>query len=118
MNRLGSVVAEAPTSRRSVEATKRWYQMASCLGHDPYMWYPAEVGVGAEAIAICAECPVQLDCLGWALEHNERVGIWGGVSARRRLQMGDEARLRGHSVPVPPRVQPLPRSKMLRSFSP
>lgn len=27
-------------------------------------------------------CPARFECLDWAMHHNERGGIWGGVSAR------------------------------------
>jgi WhiB family transcriptional regulator, redox-sensing transcriptional regulator len=107
MNSVVSAATEAPTTHRSVEDSQWWGQWASCLGHDPEMWYPTDVRGGAEAVAICTECPVQLDCLGWALEHNERVGIWGGVSAKRRQRIRDEMRLRRNASTVPRRVQPL-----------
>jgi hypothetical protein len=48
-------------------------------------------------VAICALCPVRLACLDWAIEHNERNGIWGGVSARSRQRMRAGARRR---IPV------------------
>lgn len=32
---------------------------------------------------ICAGCPVQQECLNWAL-HHERYGIWGGTNPRER----------------------------------
>jgi WhiB family transcriptional regulator, redox-sensing transcriptional regulator len=64
-----------------------WRKFALCISHDPELWFPVESSGGAEAIAICRACPVRLDCLGWATEHNERLGIWGGVSARGREKM-------------------------------
>jgi WhiB family transcriptional regulator, redox-sensing transcriptional regulator len=69
-----------------------WRQFALCLGHDSDLWFPVERDGGAGAVAICSACPVRLDCLGWALEHNERQGIWGGISAGRREQMRADAR--------------------------
>lgn len=36
------------------------------------------------AKAICAKCPVQPDCLGYALEYAEQFGIWGGKTERER----------------------------------
>jgi hypothetical protein len=43
-------------------------------------WLPAGLGTLA--------CPVQTECLAYALEHGERFGVWGGLSerARRKLQ--------------------------------
>lgn len=31
------------------------------------------------ALMICAECPVRLRCLNYAVRNDERFGIWGGV---------------------------------------
>jgi WhiB family redox-sensing transcriptional regulator len=52
---------------------------------------PAENAVTVvEAKRICARCPVRSDCLEYALENDERYGIWGGTSdrERRRLRAG------------------------------
>ena len=40
------------------------------------------------AQAICAECPVQDECLEFALATNQSLGIWGGTTPneRRRLR--------------------------------
>ena len=69
-----------------------WRRLALCLGSEPDLWFPVEQDGGAKAQAICGACSVRTDCLDWAIEHNEREGIWGGVSARRRQAM----RLRIH----------------------
>lgn len=42
-----------------------------------------ETGTGAEAKEICADCPVIISCLDWAVRHGEQ-GIWGGVGPERR----------------------------------
>ena len=69
-----------------------WRTAALCHGQEPDLWFPLGSEGGTQAIAICRECPVRLDCLRWAINHNERNGIWGGVSARRRLRMRAESR--------------------------
>lgn len=38
----------------------------------------------ATAKALCADCPVKVDCLAWAVNHNERHGIWGGLTTAER----------------------------------
>jgi hypothetical protein len=41
-----------------------------------------------EHLAYCDRCPVQVECLDYALEHpKEAVGIWGGTSDHQRRQM-------------------------------
>jgi hypothetical protein len=41
----------------------------------------------------CRECPEQIPCLIWALEHNEE-GIWGGFDTRQRNKLRRDARRR------------------------
>jgi hypothetical protein len=40
----------------------------------------------SKALGICLGCPVQAECLTWALDNNER-GTWGGTSERSRKKM-------------------------------
>ena len=44
------------------------------------------------AKAICAGCDVRAECLQWALDHEERDGVWGGLTPgeRNALQRGGE----------------------------
>jgi WhiB family transcriptional regulator, redox-sensing transcriptional regulator len=41
---------------------------------------------------ICAECPVKLLCLEYALESNETFGIWGGTTYKERKLMKRRSR--------------------------
>ena len=36
---------------------------------------------------ICAECPVKMLCLEYALDANEQFGIWGGTTFKERKQI-------------------------------
>ena len=38
----------------------------------------------AEAKVICATCPVQAQCLKFAIDNDEREGVWGGLTAKER----------------------------------
>ena len=50
------------------------------------------------AKAMCFECPVQFECLEYAIENNEKFGIFGGLlPSERRIIV----RLRKESVPGP-----------------
>lgn len=64
-----------------------WTQDALCAQVDTDLFYPEQGGSTREAKAICARCPVAARCLAYALEHNERYGIWGGVVERDRRKM-------------------------------
>lgn len=37
-----------------------------------------------QAKAICHRCSVRLDCLKYSLAHNEKFGIWGGMTVHER----------------------------------
>lgn len=58
-----------------------WHDDGACRQFDELDWVEAKPG-SAEALAcraICAACPVQLECAIGALERRERWGIWGGL---------------------------------------
>ena len=69
-----------------------WMTNAACLGCDPDMFFPArgESWIWRDAIAVCETCPVRVECLEFALDHNEKVGIWGGYTERQRRRMRRE----------------------------
>ncbi|WP_441248124.1 WhiB family transcriptional regulator [Kitasatospora sp. McL0602] len=48
------------------------------------------------AKAVCAECPVRIECRRYALEARERYGVWGGLTEdeRYRLLAGSTRRMR------------------------
>ncbi|MDX6335165.1 MAG: WhiB family transcriptional regulator, redox-sensing transcriptional regulator, partial [Streptosporangiaceae bacterium] len=48
-------------------------------------------GSTREAKKVCRGCEVRVECLEYALEHDERFGIWGGLSERERRRMKREA---------------------------
>lgn len=66
----------------------KWMRRAACRGLDPSLFFP-ERGelVSEEARQVCAECPVQPECLEYALTTKERDGVWGGRSGRQRRDM-------------------------------
>ena len=67
-----------------------WYERALCPQTDPDAFFPEKGGSTKEAKKICLGCPVKQQCLQWALDNDERFGIWGGLSERerRRLKRG------------------------------
>lgn len=81
------------------EAT--WEDFAACATGGADYWYP-ERGEGNSRHAetakrICADCPVRLQCLAFALDHMRDAddagmfGIWGGTTADERQRMLQEA---------------------------
>lgn len=77
-----------------VEPEPDWRDSSACIGLDLNLFFPiSTVGAAArsqieEAKAVCVECPVQRQCLDWALEVGPEFGIFGGCTdaERRRLR--------------------------------
>lgn len=64
-----------------------WEADALCAQTDPEAFFPEKGGSTKAGKEICAMCEVTAKCLTYALEHDERFGIWGGLSERERRQM-------------------------------
>ncbi len=64
-----------------------WQERAICGQTDPEAFFPEKGGSTREAKRICLGCEVRSECLEYALEHNERFGIWGGLSERERRRL-------------------------------
>lgn len=72
------------TIPRDGPAHQRWRDDALCAETDPDAFYPEKGHSTSDAKRVCASCPVASECLTYALEHNERFGVWGGLSERAR----------------------------------
>lgn len=82
---------EAPYEIESVDDDPiQWQDRALCAQTDPEAFFPEKGGSTREAKKICMGCEVRSECLEYALAHDERFGIWGGLSERerRRLKRG------------------------------
>lgn len=64
-----------------------WQEQALCAQTDPEAFFPEKGGSTREAKRICRACGVRDECLEYALEHDERFGIWGGLSERERRRL-------------------------------
>jgi WhiB family redox-sensing transcriptional regulator len=69
-----------------------WQERAACRGADTDLFYPPRgynIHDYKKVIeTYCDNCPVRQDCLDYAIENCENLGIWGGLPAigRRRLK--------------------------------
>jgi WhiB family redox-sensing transcriptional regulator len=61
-----------------------WVVFGACRDADPELFFPTSRESIDKAISICASCPVQPECLDYALDAGERFGIWGGVTEKSR----------------------------------
>ena len=64
-----------------------WQEQALCAQTDPEAFFPEKGGSTREAKRICVGCEVKGECLEYALEQDERFGIWGGLSERERRRL-------------------------------
>ncbi|MFI7389569.1 WhiB family transcriptional regulator [Streptomyces tendae] len=78
-----------------------WREHAACRTEDPDLFFPiGTTGPAAlqteQAKAVCRTCPVQEQCLRWALDAGQTIGVWGGTSEleRRALKRREAARRR------------------------
>ncbi|MFJ9536151.1 WhiB family transcriptional regulator [Streptomyces sp. NPDC101225] len=78
-----------------------WREHAACRSEDPDLFFP--IGTSGpslmqteQAKAVCKRCPVREECLRWALDTAECVGVWGGTSEleRRALRRRQRASAR------------------------
>ena len=73
-----------------------WQERALCAQTDPEAFFPEKGGSTREAKRICTRCEVTTECLEYAMRHDERFGIWGGMSERERRKIkrrANEARI-------------------------
>jgi WhiB family redox-sensing transcriptional regulator len=68
-----------------------WQERALCAQTDPEAFFPEKGGSTREAKKVCLGCDVRGECLEYALAHDERFGIWGGLSERERRRLKKSA---------------------------
>ena len=84
-----------------------WFDKANCQGVKTDVFFVERpkgqvprLDPDAEAKQVCRGCVVRKECLEYAIEHNERFGVWGGLGEKERRKLMRERRgLR--SVPTP-----------------
>jgi WhiB family transcriptional regulator, redox-sensing transcriptional regulator len=72
-----------------MSARANWRAHAACRDADPELFFPIGTsGPGLrqieEAKRLCRTCPVQHECLAWALDQEVTDGVWGGTTADQR----------------------------------
>jgi WhiB family transcriptional regulator, redox-sensing transcriptional regulator len=68
-----------------------WQADSLCAQTDPEAFFPEKGGSTREAKKICTSCEVRAQCLEYALQNDERFGIWGGLSERERRKLRKRA---------------------------
>ncbi|MEU0988808.1 WhiB family transcriptional regulator [Streptomyces sp. NPDC005953] len=67
-----------------------WQESALCAQTGPDFFFPAPGSSTREAKQLCRACSGRVECLEYALTHDEKFGVWGGLSEkeRHRLKQG------------------------------
>ena len=71
--------------------TKDWRDKGACIQADPELFFPTSSEKGkaykdqvAAAKAFCVTCLVKLECFQYAMDNDERSGIWGETTWEER----------------------------------
>lgn len=71
-----------------------WMLDALCSQVDPELFFPDKGGNPRPAIEICRRCPVQVECLEYALRNHMGYGIWGGLTSHQRRDIKRPVRVK------------------------
>lgn len=73
-----------------------WMDDALCREIGPEPFFSEDAGptldVTNAAIRVCRTCPVQTDCLEYALTLGPVVGVWGGTTEKERRRIRSATR--------------------------
>ncbi len=64
-----------------------WQDRALCAQTDPETFFPNKGEPTREAKKVCLSCDVRSECLAYALNNEEKFGVWGGLSERERRRL-------------------------------
>lgn len=95
--------AELPTPNNYILNSGReiddllWQENALCATTNPDAFFPERGGSTREAKLVCNSCEVKAQCLDYALENDEKLGVWGGMSEKERETLAVKYRLLGRT---------------------
>lgn len=94
----------------------------ACRGVDPELFFAAYEGNLERAKEICSACPFQTPCLRYAVDNEERYGVFGGALFSRETERARAERIVNENKPArmdvptvaPPnrRIGPSPRDQL------
>lgn len=74
----------------TTELAAEWRTRAACAGYQHSLFFPvgeADRETIERARDVCMGCAVTTECLEYALETNQRAGIWGGTTEEERRSL-------------------------------
>jgi hypothetical protein len=67
--------------------TPEWHGRGTCRQVDPDLWFESYPSKYDPVFKLCAECPVQVQCLRQSFDNAEEFGVWGGMSSNERERL-------------------------------
>jgi len=67
-----------------LDVTHDWMSEALCTRRTDVEFFPEHGRRAASAKGVCHTCPVQLQCLDYAVANEIHDGVWGGLSPQER----------------------------------
>ncbi|MFI1014967.1 WhiB family transcriptional regulator [Streptomyces sp. NPDC020965] len=64
-----------------------WQETALCAQTGPDFFFPAPGSSTQDAKRLCGACEGRVACLEYALRHDEKFGVWGGLSEKERERL-------------------------------
>jgi WhiB family redox-sensing transcriptional regulator len=64
-----------------------WQERALCAQTGADFFFPEPGSSVREAKRICGMCEMRSACLEYAMDNDERFGVWGGLSEKERLEL-------------------------------
>lgn len=92
-----------------------WQEQGLCAQVDNDAFFVEKGGSTRDAVRICIGCDVREKCLQYALDQDERFGVWGGLTERQRRKL--KRALPAATIPRqrqnidPPKVRRVSRSE-------
>ncbi|CAL9588739.1 Transcriptional regulator WhiB [Streptomyces sp. enrichment culture] len=77
----------APLALAPADAELSWQESALCAQTGPELFFPEPGSSTREAKFLCGLCDIREACLEYALTHDERFGVWGGLSEQERHEL-------------------------------
>lgn len=68
----------------SIPAPGPWIREAACANEPTDLFFPEDPTGSELAKAICGDCKVRTECLGYAIDLPALDGIWGGLTRQER----------------------------------
>ncbi|MET9482872.1 WhiB family transcriptional regulator [Streptomyces sp. NPDC006638] len=70
-----------------LERELSWQESALCAQTGADFFFPAPGSSTREAKQLCGACEGREACLSYALDNDERFGVWGGLSEKERQRL-------------------------------